>query len=80
MVATDRRGAELLLRVLPSGREDSIAIASNECFSGRTKTSTDPRLSSAIVDRLTFGDDILETGPYRLARTRRRHNDPAAAD
>jgi len=46
----------------------SIAIASNEPFSGWTKTFTDPRLCAAIVDRLTFAGHILETGTqsYRL--------------
>ncbi|MER5627361.1 ATP-binding protein [Streptosporangium sp. NPDC002544] len=27
-----------------------------------TKTFTDPRLCAAIVDRLTFGGNIIETG------------------
>jgi hypothetical protein len=33
---------------------------------------TDPRLCAAIVDRLTFGGTIIETGTqsYRLAQTR----------
>jgi DNA replication protein DnaC len=37
-----------------------------------TKTFTDPRLCGAIVDRLTFGGNIIETGTdsYRLAHTR----------
>ena len=37
-----------------------------------TKTFTDPRLCAAIVDRLTFGGNIIETGThsYRLAHTR----------
>jgi hypothetical protein len=50
---------------VPAGR------ASNESF-GWTKTFTDPRLCAAIVDRLTFGGNIIETGTdsYRLARTR----------
>ena len=50
----------------------SVAIASNEAFSGWTKTFTDPRLCAAIVDRLTYGGNIIETGSdsYRLARTR----------
>ena len=49
-----------------------MAIASNESFSGWTKTFTDPRLCAAIVDRLTFGGNIIETGTdsYRLAHTR----------
>ncbi|WP_040789304.1 IS21-like element helper ATPase IstB [Nocardia paucivorans] len=69
----DRRGAELLFQVLTEREEkNSVAIASNESFSGWTKTFTDPRLCAAIVDRLTFGGHILETGTdsYRLARTK----------
>jgi hypothetical protein len=31
-------------------------------FSGWTKTFTDPRLCAAIVDWLTFGGNIIETG------------------
>ncbi|WP_350281722.1 ATP-binding protein [Kribbella sp. HUAS MG21] len=48
----------------------SVAIASNEFFGGWTKAFTDPRLCAAIVDRLTFGGTILETGTdsYRLAK------------
>jgi hypothetical protein len=43
-----------------------------EPFSGWTKTFTDPRLCAAIVDRLTFGGNIIETGTdsYRLAAAR----------
>jgi DNA replication protein DnaC len=69
----DRRGAELLFQVLTEREEkNSVAIASNESFSGWTKTFTDPRLCAAIVDRLTFGGSIIETGTdsYRLAHTR----------
>ena len=69
----DRRGAELLFQVLTEREEKSaIAIASNEAFSGWTKTFTDPRLCAAIVDRLTFNGTIIETGTdsYRLAHTR----------
>jgi DNA replication protein DnaC len=68
----DRRGAELLFQVLTEREEtNSVAIASNESFSGWTKTFTDPRLCAAIVDRLTFGGNIIETGSdsYRLAQT-----------
>jgi len=70
----DRRGAELLFQVLTEREEKSaIAIASNEPFSGWTKTFTDPRLCAAIVDRLTFAGQIIETGTtsYRLAHARR---------
>ena len=66
----DRRGGEMLFQVLTEREErNSIAIASNEPFSGWTKTFTDPRLCAAIVDRLTFGGNIIETGTesYRLA-------------
>ncbi len=60
----DRRGAELLFQVLTE-REgpNSVAIASNESFSGWTKTFTDPRLCAAIVDRLTFGGHIMRPAP-----------------
>ena len=71
-MALDRRGAELLFQVLTEREEkNSVAIASNESFSGWTKTFTDPRLCAAIVDRLTFGATIIETGTqsYRLAHT-----------
>jgi DNA replication protein DnaC len=59
----DKRGAELLFQVLTEREEKaSVAIASNESFSAWTKTFTDPRLCAAIVDRLTFGGNIIETG------------------
>ena len=59
----DRRGAEMLFQVLTEREETaSVAIASNESFSGWTKTFTDPRLCAAIVDRLTFSGNIIETG------------------
>ncbi len=66
-----RRGAELLFQVLTERQEtSSVAIASNESFSGWTKTFTDTRLCAAIVDRLTFGGNIIEAGTtYRLAHT-----------
>ncbi len=46
-------------------------IASNEPFSGWTKTFADPRLCAATVD-LTFNGQIVETGTtsYRLAHAR----------
>ncbi|MEV6980898.1 ATP-binding protein [Sphaerisporangium sp. NPDC051017] len=39
----------------------SVAIASNESFSGWNKTFTEPRLYAALVDRLTYGGNIIET-------------------
>jgi DNA replication protein DnaC len=72
-MALDRRSPELLFQVLTERDEKkSVAIASNESFGGWTKTFTDPRPCAAIVDRLTFVGNIIETGTdsYRLARTR----------
>ena len=68
----DRRVAELLFQVLTECEEKaSVAIACNESFSGWTKTFTDPTLCAAIVDRLTLGGTIIETGTdaYRLAQS-----------
>ena len=50
-----------------------MAIASTKSLSGWTKTFTGPRLRAAIVDRLTFGGNMIETGTasYRLAYTPR---------
>jgi DNA replication protein DnaC len=78
----DRRGAELLFQVLTEREEkNSVAIASNESFGGWTKTFTDPRLCAAIVDRLTFGGNIIETGTdsYRLASARAARAQSAAS-
>lgn len=69
----DRRGAEMLFQVLTEREEkNSVAIATNESFSGWTKTFADPRLCAAIADRLTFAGNIIETGvqSYRLAHAR----------
>jgi DNA replication protein DnaC len=63
-------GKSHLLIALGTEEKASVAIASNESFSGWTKTFTDPSLCAAIVDRLTFGGTIIETGAdsYRLAQ------------
>ena len=77
----DRHGAELLFQILTDREEKkAVAIASNEAFSGWTKTFTDPRLCAAIVDRLTYGGTIIETGTdsYRLAATQARHHQAAS--
>jgi len=71
----DKRGSELLFQVLTEREEQAaVAIASNDSFSAWSKTFTDPRLCAAIVDRLTFGGNIIETGTssYRLAQARSR--------
>ena len=78
----DRRGAELLFQVLTEREEKTaVAIASNDSFSGWTKTFTDPRLCAAIVDRLTFGGHIIETGTssYRLAHARTQRQQGGAS-
>lgn len=78
----DRRGAELLFQVLTEREEkNSVAIASNESSGAWTRTFTDPRLCAAIVDRLTFGGNIIETGTesYRFASTRAARAQDAAA-
>jgi DNA replication protein DnaC len=70
-----------LFKVLTEREEkNSLAIASNESFGGWTKTFTDPRLCAAIVDRLTFGGAIIETGTdsYRLVRTRSKAEQASA--
>lgn len=50
--------------------EAADEMTSAKTIAGWTKTFTDPRLCAAIVDRLTFGGTILETGTdsYRLAQ------------
>ncbi|WP_238783045.1 IS21-like element helper ATPase IstB [Streptomyces monomycini] len=77
----DRRGAEMLYQVLTECEEkNSIAIASNEAFTGWSRTFIDPRLCAAVVDRLTFNATLIETGTesYRLARTRGCRNKSVA--
>ncbi len=63
----------MLFQVLTEREEkNSVAIASNESFSGWTKIFTDPRLCAAIVDRLTFNGTLIETGTesFRLAHSK----------
>jgi DNA replication protein DnaC len=69
----DQKGAELLFQVLTEREERaSVAVASNAPFSEWGRTFGDPRLSAAVVDRLTFNALILETGSssYRLRQSR----------
>lgn len=58
----------------PIPSERCAAIASNDSYSGWTNTFTDPRLCAAMIDRLTFGGHIIETGTdsYRLAQDPRQ--------
>jgi DNA replication protein DnaC len=70
----DKTGAKLLFQVFTDREERSgIAVASNAPFSEWKRTFTDPRLCSAIVDRLTYNAHIIETGTdsYRLAQATR---------
>jgi DNA replication protein DnaC len=71
----DKTGAKLLFQVFTERVERrAIAIASNAPFSEWKQTFTDPRLCSAIVDRVTFNAHIVETGTdsFRLAQTQKR--------
>ena len=68
-VHLDQHSAELLFQILTE-REERAAIAfpSNAPFSEWSKTSTDPRLAAAVVDRTTYCAHIIRTGTssYRL--------------
>lgn len=52
-----------MLFQVPIEREErnSIAFASNDAFTGWSRTFTHPRLCAAIVERLTFNDTLIET-------------------
>jgi DNA replication protein DnaC len=52
--------------------KNSVAHRLQRLLLGLDKTFTDARLCAAIVDRLTFGGNIIETGTdsYRLAHTK----------
>jgi DNA replication protein DnaC len=64
----DRRGAEKLFQVLTEREEgNNFANASNEAFTGWSKTFTDPRLCAAIVDRLTFNAVSSRPAPSPIA-------------
>jgi DNA replication protein DnaC len=59
----------LLFQIITEREERaSVAIATNLPFSEWGTVFPDPRLVSAIVDRITFNAHILETGTdsYRL--------------
>ena len=80
-VKIDPRGAELLIQIITEREERaSISIATNLPFSEWGTVFPDPRLVSAIVDRVTFNAHILETGTqsYRL-RTSKTSNGKRAS-
>jgi DNA replication protein DnaC len=65
-------GAELLFQVLAERNESaSIVVTTNLPFGEWTRVFTDARLCKAVVDRLTFGAHIIETGTesWRLRRS-----------
>jgi DNA replication protein DnaC len=71
----DKTGAKLLFQIFTDREERrAIAVASNAPFSEWRNTFTDQRLCAAIVDRLTFNGNIVETGndSYRLRATQQR--------
>ncbi|MEY9996985.1 DNA replication protein DnaC [Streptomyces sp. V4I8] len=65
---------------MKKGQPLCLIGASNEAFGGWAKTFTEPRLCTAIVDRLTFNGTSIETGTdsYRLAPTRAKAEQAAA--
>ena len=68
-VKIDPRGAEFLFQIITEREERaSISIATNLPFTEWGIVFPDPRLVTAIVDRVTFNAHILETGTqsYRL--------------
>ena len=71
-VQASEAGAELLFQVLAERNEvSSIIVTTNLPFGEWTRIFTDARLCKAVVDRLTFGAHIIETGTdsWRLRRS-----------
>ena len=68
----DRRGAELLFQVLTERRSDRRSPSPPTSPSPPGQNLHRPRLCAAIVDRLTFAGQIIETGThsYRLSHAR----------
>jgi hypothetical protein len=73
VVPDDQRHQRWALKALDLGTAGAVHRIPTK-VPGWTKTFTDPRLCAAIVDRLTFGGNIIETGidSYRLADTRQQ--------
>jgi DNA replication protein DnaC len=71
-VQASETGAELLFQVLAERNEvASVVATTNLPFGEWTRIFTDTRLCKAVVDRLTFGAHIIETGTdsWRLRRS-----------
>jgi len=72
----DKKSAKLLFQIFTEREErKATAVASNAPFGEWNKTFTDPRLCSAVADRLTFKCTLIETGSdsYRLQATEAEH-------
>ncbi len=73
----DRRGAELLFQVLTEREErKSVAIVSNRSFADWSTIFTDAGLCAAIIDRLTFGGNIIETGTHSYRGAHAKATEP----
>ncbi len=82
-VSVDPRGAELLFQILTEREERaSVAVGSNHPFSEWGATFSDPRLAAAVVDRMTFGAQIIETGneSHRLRSARAQRSTKTRGD
>lgn len=78
-VQASESGAELLFQVLAERNEvASIVVTTNLPFGEWTRVFADPRLCKAVVDQLTFGAHIIETGAdsWRLRRSLDRARAP----
>lgn len=74
-VQASESGAELLFQALAERNETAaIVVTTNLPFGEWTRVFTDARLCKAVVDRLTFGAHIIETGTesWRLRRSLER--------
>ncbi|WP_328391250.1 IS21-like element helper ATPase IstB [Nocardia sp. NBC_00416] len=72
-----RRGAELLFQVLTEREEKkSVAIVANRGIANWSEIFPDARLRAAIIDRLTFGGTIVETGAQSYRRAHSRAGEP----
>jgi DNA replication protein DnaC len=72
----DKKSAKLLFQIFTEREErKATAVASNAPFGEWNKTFTDPRLCTAVADRLTFKCTLIETGSdsYRLQATEAEH-------
>jgi DNA replication protein DnaC len=74
----DKKSAKLLFQIFTEREErKATAVASNAPFGEWNKTFTDPRLCTAVADRLTFKCTLIETGSdsYRLQATEAEHRE-----